>query len=307
MSNIKQQLKLKAFDLGFTNFGVAKAAPLEKEKNALEEWLKLGYNGSMAWMEKKVEWRTDPTKYFPGAKSIISLGMNYFTQNNHSNDKSSGKISKYAWGEDYHDLMDERLGSFVDYLNSLFPDSKFKQYCDTAPVMEKAWAEKAGIGWIGKNTNLVTREIGSWIFLSEIITDLEIEEDVPSMDYCGSCNLCIESCPTNALYEPYKLDSNRCISYLTIEHKGDFAKDTPLLDGWLYGCDICQEVCPWNNFQTETEEYAFQPSEFGTEINLESVTELNDKNFRELFRGSPIKRTKLAGLRRNAEKLLKVK
>ncbi len=304
MSNTKQKIKSKALELGFTNFGVAKAAPLDREKKALQEWLNLGYNGSMAWMERNVEWRTDPTTYFPGAKSIISLGMNYNTQNYHSNDTTQGKISNYAWGEDYHNIINKRLRNLIEELKRVFPDSNFKGCCDTAPVMEKAWAEKAGIGWIGKHTNLITREMGSWLFLSEIITDLELEEDVPSMDYCGSCTLCIESCPTDAIYEPYKIDSNRCISYLTIEHKGDFAKDAPLLDGWLYGCDICQQVCPWNNFQSETEEIAFRPSELGTEIELEYVAELNDKNFRELFRRSPIKRTKLTGLRRNAEKLI---
>ena len=303
MSNFKQQIRSIAFDLGFTNFGVAKAATLERGKNALEEWLNLGYNGSMAWMERKVEWRTDPTKYFPGAKSVISLGMNYYTQNHYSNDKSYGKISNYAWGEDYHDIIDGRLGSLLDELNSLFPESKFKQCCDTAPVMEKAWAEKAGIGWIGKHTNLITREMGSWLFLSEIITDLELEEDDPGIDYCGSCTLCIESCPTDAIYEPYKLDSNRCISYLTIEHKGDFDRGTPSLDGWIYGCDICQQVCPWNNFQSETEEYAFQPSGVGTEIELENAIALTDAEFTDLFKWSPIKRTKAKGLRRNANQL----
>ena len=303
MSSFKQKIKSKAFELGFTNFGVAKAAPLERDKKALEEWLNLGYNGSMAWMERNVEWRTDPTKYFPGAKSVISLGMNYYTPNYHSNDTAKGKISNYAWGEDYHDIINEKLGILIEELKTEFPESKFKDCCDTAPVMEKAWAEKAGIGWIGKHTNLITREMGSWLFLSEIITDLELEVDIPSFDYCGSCSLCIDSCPTGAIYEPYKLDSNRCISYLTIEHKGDFEIDTPMLDGWLYGCDICQEVCPWNNFQSETEELAFQPSELGSEIGIEYVAALTDAEFKELFKKSPIKRTKLAGLRRNAEKL----
>ena len=303
MSSFKQKIKSKAFELGFTNFGVAKAVPLERDKKALEEWLKLGYNGSMAWMERNVEWRTDPTKYFPGAKSVISLGMNYYTQNYHSNDTAKGKISKYAWGEDYHYIINEKLGILIEELKTEFPESKFKDCCDTAPLMEKAWAEKAGIGWIGKHTNLITREMGSWLFLSEIITDLELEVDIPSFDYCGSCSLCIDSCPTGAIYEPYKLDSNRCISYLTIEHKGDFEIDTPTLDGWLYGCDICQEVCPWNNFQSETEELAFQPSELGSEIGIEYVATLTDAEFKELFMKSPIKRTKLTGLRRNAEKL----
>ena len=191
----------------------------------------------------------------------------------------------------------------IEELKKEFPDSKVKDCCDTDPVMEKAWAEKAGIGWIGKHTNLITREMGSWLFLSAIITDLELEVDIPSFDYCGSCSLCIDSCPTGAIYEPYKLDSNRCISYLTIEHKGDFDTDTPSLDGWLYGCDICQEVCPWNNFQSETEELAFQPSELGSEIGIEYVATLTDAEFKELFKKSPIKRTKLTGLRRNAEKL----
>jgi len=301
--NSKQKIKLKAFELGFTNFGVAKAEPLEREKKALEEWVKFGHHGTMSWMERNSEWRTDPTKYFPGAKSVISLGMNYYTQNHHSNDTTQGKISNYAWGEDYHDIINEKLGILIEELKTEFPGSKFKDCCDTAPVMEKAWAEKAGIGWIGKHTNLITREMGSWLFLSEIITDLELEEDTPSIDYCGSCSLCIDSCPTGAIYEPYKLDSNRCISYLTIEHRGDFDTDTSSLDGWIYGCDICQQVCPWNNFQSETEEYAFQPSDLGTEIELEKVIALSDEEFKKLFTNSPIKRTKASGLRRNAIQL----
>ncbi len=303
MSNSKEKIRSIAFELGFTNFGVAKAAPLEREKKALEEWIKFGHHGTMSWMERNSEWRTDPTKYFPGAKSVISLGMNYYTQNDHSNNSSYGKISNYAWGEDYHDIINERLGKLIEELKILFPNSKFKDCCDTAPVMEKVWAEKAGIGWIGKHTNLITKELGSWVFLSEIITDLELEEDTPGMDFCGSCTLCIDSCPTDALYEPYKLDSKRCISYLTIEHKGNFDTGTPSLDGWIYGCDICQQVCPWNNFQSETEESSFQPSEIGTELELEYVNGLDEEDFKLLFKKSPIKRTKLSGLKRNKEKL----
>jgi len=303
MSEIKYFIKELATQLGFSNIGVAKAAPLKDGKAHLEEWLDRGYQGTMSWMDKNTNWRTDPTTYFPGAKSIISLGMNYYTNAQYNGDISKGKISRYAWGEDYHDEMKNKLEELVDELARKYPDNNFKACCDTAPVMEKVWAAKAGIGWIGKNTNLLTKEVGSWLFLGEIISDMDIEVDIPAADYCGSCTLCIDLCPTNALVEPYKLNSNLCISYLTIEHKGDFPENTKAFDGWLYGCDICQEVCPWNNFQSETDNSSYHPTEIGTDLDLDRVEEMTQKDFNFYFKNSPIKRTKLIGLKRNAQHL----
>ncbi len=303
MTEKKRTIKAIATEVGFTHFGVSDAQPLDKEGQILKEWLDHGFHGSMKWMEKKFDWRTNPESYFPGTRAIISLGVNYYTLNRHSGANNMGKISNYAWGEDYHDLLDYKLSIMTGKLEKLYPHAKFKSCCDTAPVMEKAMAVRAGIGWIGKNTNLLTNETGSWLFLAEIFTDLELESDFPVPDFCGSCTICLDSCPTNALVEPYIIDSNLCISYLTIEHKGEFDKNTPSMDGWIYGCDICQEVCPWNNFQTETDEYAFQPSELGTEIDVEFASTISDEEFRIKFRGSPIIRAKAEGLRRNAGNL----
>lgn len=303
MSDLKRQIRQIALNVGFTEFGVARAVPLEKEKVDLDNWLKEGYNGSMAWMEKNSDWRTDPTSYFPGAKSVISLGLNYYKPHQHSGDITKGKISRYAWGEDYHKIISEKLELMLKDLNSIAPEARFKPCCDTAPIMEKTWAAKAGIGWIGKNTNLITKGSGSWLFLAEIITDLEIEEDSESLDYCGSCTLCLDTCPTDALIDAYKIDSQKCISYLTIEHKGEFTIDTPDLDGWIYGCDICQDVCPWNNFQINTDERRFEPKATGVEIDIDFASGISDSEFRDLFKDSPIKRTKSTGLRRNANQL----
>ena len=303
MTELKRTIKSIATEVGFTHFGVSGAQPLDKEGQILKEWIDHGFHGSMKWMEKKIDWRTNPESYFPRTRSIISLGVNYYTSNRHSGAKNMGKISNYAWGEDYHDILGEKLRRMTGKLEKLYPHAKFKSCCDTAPVMEKALAVRAGIGWIGKNTNLLTKETGSWLFLAEIFTDLELESDLPVPDFCGSCTLCLDNCPTNALVEPYILDSNLCISYLTIEHKGEFDENTPSLNGWIYGCDICQEVCPWNNFQTETAEYAFQPSELGTELDVEFAGTISHDEFRAIFKGSPIKRTKPEGLRRNARNL----
>ena len=300
MTDLKIKINSIANEAGFTHFGVAKAAPLDKELKNLREWLHSGYNGLMGWMERDPEMRSDPTKYMPGAKSVISLGLNYYTSYGYSGDSDKGKISRYAWGDDYHDIIDEKLKVMIDELKNIFPDAKFIGCCDTSPIMEKEWAERAGIGWIGKNTNLITKQSGSWLFLAEIISDLEIEPDDFALDFCGSCTLCIDTCPTNAL-EPYKLDARKCISYLTIEHRGEFEKSTPSFGGWLYGCDICQEVCPWNSFQDETDDISFQPRDYGTEIELDYASEITDKEFKKVFEGSPILRTKPEGLRRNAD------
>jgi len=302
MSHIKSKINSIATDAGFTHFGVAKAEPLDRGLDSLMGWLDRGYHGSMRWMERDPDNRSDPTKYMPGAKSVISLGLNYYTQNEYSGDSDKGKISRYAWGDDYHDIIDEKLKVMISELKKIFPDAKFKGCCDTSAVMEKEWAEKAGIGWIGKNTNLITKRTGSWLFLAEIICDLEIEHDTPALDFCGSCTLCIDSCPTNAL-EPYTLDARKCISYLTIEHRGEFEESTPSFGGWIYGCDICQEVCPWNSFQYESDDLAFHPRENGAEIDLDYASDLTDKEFKKVFAGSPILRTKPEGLRRNAEYL----
>src|SRR5712692_1902173 len=220
---LTQEIKSKALELGFCNVGIARAERLEKEGGLLIEWLARGYHGTMEWMVRNLDKRVDPQHVLPGAKSVIAVAMNYYTDVQHSDDEKSGKVSRYAWGDDYHDVLKERLEKLLDFIKSKDGDVEGKVYVDTGPVLDKVWAQRAGIGWEGKHTNLITREYGSWVFLGEIIINRELDYDPPATDHCGSCTLCIEACPTDAIVEPYVLDSNLCISYLTIEHRGEIA------------------------------------------------------------------------------------
>ncbi len=299
-------IKAGARALGFSKVGIARAEALTLEGKSLAEWLRRGYHGTMGWMEKDPERRADPRAIVNGARSVISVAMNYYAEAAHHSDPTRGKISRYAWGDDYHILLTERLESLVACIKQERPEAAIRLYVDTGPVMDKAWAVRAGIGWLGKHTNVITKEFGSWVFLGEIITDLELVYDEPMADFCGSCRACIDACPTDAIVEPYVLDANRCISYLTIEHKGEIQEDlAPRLENWVYGCDICQDVCPWNSIQQATTEEAFQPRADNLAPRLDELGNLTQEEFTERFRRSPIKRTKRQGLARNANAVAK--
>ncbi|MBI3006028.1 MAG: tRNA epoxyqueuosine(34) reductase QueG [Ignavibacteriales bacterium] len=305
MISATEKIKLHALDLGFSKVGIAKAELLTAEGKHLQEWLNRGYQGTMDWMARNFEKRIDIEKVLPNAKSVVCVAMNYYTSLQHSNTPESAKISRYAWGDDYHIVMTDRLEKLQDGIEEQIPGVHTKLYVDTGPVMDKVWAAKAGLGWQGKHTNLITKDFGSWVFLGEIILDTQLEYDEPIADFCGSCTACIEACPTQAITEPYVLDSNKCISYLTIEHKGDIPDSLkPKFENWVYGCDICQDVCPWNSFQQESAEKVFSPREFNVNPKLAELENLTDIEFREQTRRSPMKRTKYSGFMRNVKALL---
>ncbi len=298
---LTEQIKSKALELGFTKVGIAKAEALTIEAERLKEWLHRNYHASMQWMEKNLEKRIDPREILPGAQSIICVAVNYYTPVQHSQQFDEGKISRYAWGDDYHIHVTQRIKMLFDSIKQLVPEVEGRYYVDTGPVMDKVWAARAGLGWQGKHTNLITKEYGSWVFLGEIITTLKLDYDVPIEDFCGTCTACIDACPTDAIREPYVVDSNRCISYLTIEHRGEIAESLGKdFNQWIYGCDICQDVCPWNRFQQATEHQEFAPREFNAAPTLEELANISQEEFSKRFKNSPIKRTKREGIIRNA-------
>jgi epoxyqueuosine reductase len=292
----------KAKKIGFDLVGFAEAEVLSEETGHLEEWIKQGYQGGMKYMERNIEKRKDIRNVFPEAKSIISLGLNYFTPHKHSQNKNEGKISRYAWGKDYHLIIWEKLNILENELKEVDPDFKSLSHVDTGPVMDKAWAVRAGLGWLGKHTNVINPGIGSWFFISSIITNYEFGYSDLISDHCGTCTACIEACPTNAIVDEYVLDSSKCISYLAIENKDEipvFFKGK--FDDWIFGCDICQDVCPWNvKFSEACTLEEFNPAGGNTGILLNDVAEMDDEFFKLRFKESPVKRTKLSGLKRNA-------
>jgi len=304
VGTLTQKIKEKALELGFQKIGIVRAEPLEREGARLREWLANDRHGEMAWLAREPEKRIDPRLIFPEAKSMIVVAMNYFTPHEHG--ESVGKISRYAWGEDYHEILKERLRALLAWIEAEIPDAKGKVCVDTAPVMEKAWAARAGLGWIGKHSNLITTDFGSWVFIGEILLNLELNFDTDVVkDHCGTCTACLDACPTNAIVEPYVVDSRACISYATIELRdevlpGNIAEN---LNGWLYGCDICQDVCPWNRFEKPTTEPRFEPRERETSIETEKILEFTPEEYAARFRRSAMKRTKLSGLKRNAKAL----
>ena len=287
--------------LGFSKVGIAPAKPDFSLEIKLSSWIQQNYHATMYWMENRKNERSNILNYYPNAKSVISLGLNYFTGLTENND-DIGKISNYAWGDDYHNIMKPRLHTLLNKIKEIDDNIEGIACVDTSPIMEKDWAQKAGLGWIGKHTNLITTNFGSWIFLGEIILNKEVQFDLPFLeDLCGTCTSCLDACPTDALIKPYVLDASQCISYLTIEHREQFApKLSDKLSGWIYGCDICQEVCPWNmKFSQKTNEICFQPR---LNINNQSIAKwktLSEDEYRKLFKGSAIKRTKYKGLMRN--------
>ena len=303
---LTETIKRKARELGFDKVGVARAAPLEEGSARLREWLFRGYHGTMGWMEKDVARRTAPARVLPGAASLVMVAMNYFVDVPHEDAEGKGKISRYAWGSDYHDILLRRLKRLLGFIVELEPEARGKVYVDTGPVMEKSWAVRSGIGWLGKHTNVITREFGSWVFLGEIILSVDLVPDDPAVDQCGTCTLCIEACPTGAIVEPYVLDATRCISYLTIEHRGQVAAELgKKFDGWIYGCDICQDVCPWDlKFARPTSLGGFAPRQGNSSPDLAEIRAMSPEEFSVKFRESPVKRAHLAGLVRNADIVL---
>lgn len=290
----------KAKQLGFDLVGFAKADLLVEETGKLETWLAKRYQASMGYMEKNLHKRKDVKEILPNAKSIISLALNYFTPEEYSGEKKFGKISRYAWGKDYHLIIWQKLDELETQLNRIDPEFESLSYVDTGPVMDKAWAVRSGLGWMGKHTNVINPEIGSWFFIANIITNYEFEPSKIITDHCGTCTACLDACPTNAIVDEYVVDANKCISYHTIENKNEIPVELKgRFDNWVFGCDICQDVCPWNNkFSISTQIKDFYPAD--KEFSLDEILKMDENNFKTRFAESPIKRTKLKGLKRNA-------
>ena len=306
MSGFAKEIKIAGKELGLDKIGIVHAEPLFAEGERLKEWLGKGFHGEMRWMEREPEKRVDPRLLFPEARSVIVGAVNYFTPHEHSNEADRGKISRYAWGDDYHDVVKEKLRTLLNWIKEKRSDVEGKICVDTAPVMDKAWAVRAGLGWIGKHSNLITKELGSWVFIGEILLNIELDSDAEIVeDHCGTCTACLDACPTNAIIQPYVVDSRKCISYATIELRDETLPEgiSENLNGWLYGCDICQDVCPWNRFEKPSLDSHFEPRLGETTLELEAVKSMSHEDYVERFRGSAMKRPKLTGLKRNADAL----
>lgn len=306
MTSLSKQIKQKAAEIGLSKVGIVPAQPLIGEGERLKTWLENGFHGEMAWLEREPEKRSDPRLLFPEAKSVIVVALNYYTKHEHSFDLNKGKISRYAWGDDYHDIVREKLTELLDWVKTEEPSANGKICVDTAPMMDKAWAVRAGLGWLGKHTNLITTDLGSWVFIGEILLNLKLDYDTAAVeDHCGTCTACLDACPTGAIVEPYVVDSRKCISYATIELRDDTMPDDVAsnLEGWLYGCDICQDVCPWNRFETPTAETRFEPRGGEISVDLDEMLSLTPESYADRFRRTAIKRAKLPGLKRNAAAL----
>lgn len=303
MANLQkntQFIKAEAKRLGFLSCGISKAEFLEEEAPRLEQWLKENRHGEMAYMENHFDKRLDPTKLVPGAKSVVSLLYNYYPHE--SQIENSYKISKYAYGRDYHFVIKDKLKDFMQRIHDEIGDVGGRVFVDSAPVLDKAWASKSGLGWIGKNSNLLSKKTGSFFFIAELIIDLELEYDTPVTNHCGSCTACIDACPTDAIYEPYKVDGGKCISYYTIELKNEIPKNEQAkFDDWMFGCDICQDVCPWNRFSKPHNEPLFNPHPDLLHMTKRDWEELTKETFGQIFKKSAVKRTKFSGLKRNID------
>jgi len=301
-------IKQEARALGFDAVGIARvAAPASPRQHTLLTrltlWLERGFHGTMAWMGRTPEKRADPRQILPECRSIISVGVNYLTEHRADERPGYGRIARYAWGKDYHKVIGDRLKQLDHRIRSMAPEAETRFYIDTGPIMEKAWAEQAGLGWIGKHSNLVSTEYGSWLLLGEILTTLDLEPDEPASDLCGSCTLCIQACPTKAIVEPYIVDATRCISYLTIELRGGQTtipdELQTRLGNKIFGCDDCLDVCPFNLRAEPTREPAFQPTALTLAPGLEMLAQMDESTFATKFRQSPIRRATHAGLLRN--------
>ncbi len=310
------QIKQAAQDLGFDVVGISRLSTREHGASSrdqhispdslltrLHDWLQRGFHATMAWMARDPHRRADPAMVLPGCRSIISLGMNYYTDERADERQGNGRIARYAWGLDYHDIVGDRLRQLATQLGALAPGHQHRPYVDTGPVMEKAWAQQAGLGWIGKHSNLVSARFGSWLLLGEILTTVKLEPDEAGTDLCGSCTLCLQACPTGAITEPYVVDAGRCISYLTIERRGNEpALPEELRRGIgnrIFGCDDCLDICPYNHQATPTSEPGFQPSPITTAPDLRDLADMDEPTFKTTFAQSPITRAKYSGFRRN--------
>ena len=305
MDNQSLLVKKIAQDLGFSFCGIAKAEFLEDEAPKLEEWLKRGYQGKMSYLENHFDKRLDPTKLVPGAKSMVSLVYNYFPAKDPGGNNNL-RIAKYAYGEDYHFVVKEKLKEFMVRLQESVGAIEGRVFVDSAPVMERAWAQRSGLGWIGKNSLLLNRQMGSFFFLAELIIDLELEPDGAVKDYCGTCTACMDACPTDAIAEPYVVDGSKCISYFTIELKEEIPAEVKgKFENWIFGCDICQDVCPWNRFAQPHHEKRFLAHPELKGMTTNDWRELTDEVFQKLFKKSAVKRAGLKGLQRNIDFVLK--
>ncbi|SDG48781.1 epoxyqueuosine reductase [Psychroflexus sediminis] len=284
--------------MGFLSCGISKAEFLEEEAPRLEHWLKQNAHGEMQYMENHFDKRLDPTKLVEGSKSVISLLYNYFPAETQRED--TYKISKYAYGRDYHHVIKSKLKEMMHTLNAEIGEIGGRAFVDSAPVLEKAWAAKSGLGWVGKHSNLLSKQTGSFYFIAELILDIELETDTPVTDHCGTCTKCIDACPTDAIYEPYKVDGSKCISYFTIELKNEIPTGyEDKFEDWMFGCDICQDVCPWNRFSKAHNEPLFNPHPDLLSHDKKDWEEITKDVFNDIFRKSAVKRTKFEGLKRN--------
>ncbi|KAB5490108.1 tRNA epoxyqueuosine(34) reductase QueG [Flagellimonas hadalis] len=303
MQSISQRtslIKAEAKRLGFLSCGVSKAGFLEEEAPRLEKWLNQNRHGEMQYMENHFDKRLDPTKLVEGSKSVISLLLNYFPSEQQNPD--SYKISKYAYGTDYHFVIKDKLKSLLHFIQEKIGEVHGRAFVDSAPVLDKAWAAKSGLGWIGKHSNLLTQQVGSFYFIAELIVDLELEYDTPVTDHCGTCTACIDACPTQAIVEPYVVDGSKCISYFTIELKNEIPGEFQgKFDEWMFGCDVCQDVCPWNRFSKPHREPLFDPNPELLSFTKKDWEEITEDVFKKVFQKSAVKRTKLSGLKRNID------
>jgi len=293
-------IKQEAARLGFESCGISIARPLDDDARRLEKWLQNGFHGKMQYMENHFDLRTDPAKLVPGAKSVITLLFSYYPSQSQTAD--APKISKYAWGKDYHYVIKDKLKEFLQSIRDNIGEVEGRGFVDSAPVLERSWAVNSGLGWIGKNGNMITKNGGSYFFISTLITDLELIADAPfATDHCGTCTRCMDACPTHALVSPKEVDGSRCISYLTIELKDALIPSEmhAKMDGWMFGCDVCQDVCPWNRFSKPNTELSFRPIPEILNLSLNEWEAMTEETFRKVFKNSPLKRSKFAGIQRN--------
>ncbi|MDG3582584.1 tRNA epoxyqueuosine(34) reductase QueG [Galbibacter pacificus] len=296
-----QLIKTEAKHLGFLSCGISKADFLEEEAPRLEEWLHNNMHGEMHYMENHFDKRLDPRKLVEGSKSVISLLLNYFPAETQK-DSNAPKISKYAYGTDYHFVIKDKLKRLLQFMQEEIGEVGGRAFVDSAPVLDKAWAAKSGLGWIGKNSNLLSKQVGSFFFIAELIVDIELEYDMPVTDHCGSCTACIDACPTEAITEPYVVNGSKCISYFTIELKDQIPNEfSGKLDNWMFGCDVCQDVCPWNRFSKPHNEPLFSPHPELLSMTKKDWEEITQEVFSGIFKKSAVKRTKFSGLKRNLE------
>ncbi|MBG6132972.1 epoxyqueuosine reductase [Aquimarina sp. EL_43] len=300
-----QRIKSEAKRLGFLSCGISKAEFLEQEAPRLEKWLNQNMHGEMRYMENHFDKRLDPTKLVDDSKSVISLLLNYFPSEKQK-DPEAPKLSKYAYGTDYHFVIKDKLKQLLHFIEEEIGEVHGRAFVDSAPVLDKAWAAKSGLGWIGKNSNLLTQQVGSFYFIAELIIDLDLEYDTPVTDHCGTCTACIDACPTQAIVEPYVVDGSKCISYFTIELKEEIPNSYKnQFDDWMFGCDVCQDVCPWNRFSKPHNEPLFNPKPELLEMSKKDWEEITQEVFSKVFQKSAVKRTKFSGLQRNIDFLFR--